>query len=185
MKFINCSLHIQRNIKSRFANDFQITFQEHKRRIVELEARQRVLECSFRGLRQLRQELVSLNRECEKNENNIHGFLSSFLPEYRDCYQSKESLDKNNNEPDIEEIKKEGAKRNQHFQNRIRQTPTDKTLTDKIGKDVDDFNDDVGEQLPIPTVSYDWCGSPTFGSSSSRLPSYLPKSGENLRNQNL
>ena len=157
-------------------------FQEHKRRIVELEARQRVLECSFRGLRQLRQELVSLNRECEKNESNIQGFLSSFLPEYRECYKLKANYDRNNNE--IEEIKKEGAKRNQHFQNRIRQTAADKnvdkSLTDKTVKDVDDFNDDVGEKLPIPTVSYDWCGSPTFGSSSSRLPSYLPKSGLNF-----
>lgn len=83
--------------------------QGHKRRIQELEARQKVLECSFRGLRQLRQELVSLNRECEKNEANIHGFLSSFIPEYKSF---NENLDQNNNDNN-EYQKKE---RHQRFQ---------------------------------------------------------------------
>ena len=35
----------------------------------------------------------------------------------------------------------------------------------------------VGEKLPLPTVSYDWSDSPAHGTTSSRLPSYLPKSG--------
>ena len=130
----------------------------------------------------MRTELETLNKECEKNEGNIHNFLSSFLPEYRECTKTK--LDKNNNtdsrtrrKSSISEIPKDVETKNQYFQNQVKLSTgknDDKSRSEESSTDsVDEI---VGEKLPVPTVSYDWSGSPAHG-SSARMPSYLPKSG--------
>ena len=143
---------------------------------------------SFRGLRQLRSELATLNKECEKNEGNIQNFLSSFLPEYREC--TKPKFDKNNNNNDtfdgrkssITETPKDVETKSQHFQNQIKLSTgknADKSRSEESSTESVEVSDAVGERLPVPTVTYDWSGSPGHG-SSARMPSYLPKSGFSL-----
>lgn len=57
--------------------------QEHRRKIFELEAKQRVLECTFRNIKQLRSELSYINKEAETRQEHITGFLSAFIPEFK------------------------------------------------------------------------------------------------------
>ena len=48
-----------------------------------MEAKQRVLECTFRNIKQLRSELSYITKEAESRQNHIHGFLSAFIPEFK------------------------------------------------------------------------------------------------------
>ena len=65
------------------------SLQEHRRKIFELEAKQRVLECTFRNIKQLRSELSYITKEAESRQDQIHGFLSAFIPEFKNYRNSE------------------------------------------------------------------------------------------------
>ncbi len=93
------------------------------------------------------------------------------------------NFDRNNNTISTADKTKKSAVEpsKEHFQNRIRLSAPlkDADKSDKRSTNDDDLFDNVGEKLPVPTVSYDWCESPTYGSSGSSSSSRpnLPKSG--------
>ena len=61
--------------------DYEIHLtQANQQRISELEARQKVFECTFRNIRQMRSELLTLQREAHVKQNQIQNFLSAFIP---------------------------------------------------------------------------------------------------------
>ena len=70
-------------INTLFKGINNLPLQGHRRKIFELEAKQRVLECTFRNIKQLRSELSYINKEAESRQEQIHGFLSAFIPEFK------------------------------------------------------------------------------------------------------
>ena len=57
--------------------------QERRRKIFEVEAKQLVLQCTFRNIKQFRSALSNITKEAESRQDQIHGFLSAFIPEYK------------------------------------------------------------------------------------------------------
>lgn len=144
------------------ANKYKLLFEEQQeanlkcqQKILELEAKQRLIECSFRNLRQLRQELASVDKEAQFNNQQIHQFLSSFLPDYK-LQQVNKTSDANNNSlkpvkppPPVLDIQQQTA------ENGV-------------------VEDEEDQLVPLPNVSYEWTGSkPVYG----RIPSHLPRCG--------
>ena len=134
-------------------------FQTNEKKIHELETKQRIIESSFQNLRHLKQEFSHINQEAQFNNENIHSFLSSFLPDYR-CIK----------EPPREPSPNVIALKENNNNNYKPQVQIDFKIENGDGSTV------ATQKLPTPTISYEWSDSSPSKESS---PSYLPRMGEN------
>ena len=134
-------------------------FQTNEKKIHELETKQRIIESSFQNLRQLKQEFSYINQEAQFNNENIHSFLSSFLPDYR-CIK----------EPPREPSPNVIALKENNNNNYKPQVQIDFKIENGDGSTV------ATQKLPTPTISYEWSDS---SPSKEFSPSYLPRMGKN------
>ena len=134
-------------------------FQTNEKKIHELETKQRIIESSFQNLRQLKQEFSHINQEAQFNNENIHSFLSSFLPDYR-CIK----------EPPREPSPNVIALKENNNNNYKPQVQIDFKIENGDGSTV------ATQKLPTPTISYEWSDS---SPSKEFSPSYLPRMGKN------
>ena len=109
-----------------------------------------MIETSFKSLRKLRQELTTVNSEAQFKNENIHSFLSAFLPDYR-------LINRPNEEPKVPK-------------------PVDVIVPTKPKVQIDfklENGNDGEQKLPIPSISYEWSDS-----NPIHLPTYLPRLGK-------
>ena len=148
---------LEKGVMNLFYNE-SFLFQTNEKKIHELETKQRIIESSFQNLRQLKQEFSHINQEAQFNNENIHSFLSSFLPDYR-CIKEPPR------EPSPNVI---ALKENNN--NYKPQVQIDFKIENGDGSTV------ATQKLPTPTISYEWSDS---SPSKEFSPSYLPRMGKN------
>ena len=141
------------------------SIQEHRRKITELEAKQRVFECTFRNLTQMKSELNFLTREAEARDEQIQNFLSAFIPEFRSNPRHKV-------EPKYEISKRWDEK----ILNGPSTPPASPGLDPSLNLKIE-HRDADGKSLPLPIISYAWKEPQLKGTS---MPVYLPRSGYTL-----
>ena len=146
-------------------NNISFLFQTNEKKIHELETKQRIIESSFQNLRQLKQEFSHINQEAQFNNENIHSFLSSFLPDYR-CIK----------EPPREPSPNVIALKENNNNDYKPQVQIDFKIENGDGSTV------ATQKLPTPTISYEWSDS---SPSKEFSPSYLPRMGKNNLNLNI
>ena len=121
--------------------NFCVFLQEHKRKIFELEAKQRVLECTFRNIKQLRSELSYITKEAESRQNHIHGFLSAFIPEFKN--QRVSDIGLNNSRKNSLSSESEGSEK-------IRLKSREKSLQETKKEVEDNFNRSINNDRSQP-----------------------------------
>lgn len=127
-----------------------------------MESKQRSIENSYRSLRQLRQELTTLNQEAQFNNEKIHSFLAAFLPDYRLIKDRPPPTTRQ--PPPVQPVK-----------------PQKKIEEPKVQIN---FKVQTGEglpKLPIPSVSYQWSDS----KSKVYMPRYTSRYGNLANNEEL
>jgi hypothetical protein len=145
-------------------------FQSNQRKILELETKQRLIESSFRNIKQLRQELTSVNKDAQFTNEKIHSFLSTFIPDYR---LIKEPPSQRNQRPKEKEDKCLDANNNSAKEDK----PKVIIAFDFISSEEEDIEESSNKQrLPIPSVSYEWSDCKPVIS----VPTYLPRLGKHL-----
>lgn len=126
-----------------------------------MQSKQKSIENSYQSLRQLRQELTSLNQEAQFNNEKIHSFLAAFLPDYRLIKESSKKPP-----PPVQPVK-----------------PSVKKIEEpkvQINFKVQSADNDV-KLLPIPSVSYQWSDS----KNKVYMPRYHSRYGNLANNEEL
>ena len=124
-----------------------------------MEAKQKLIETSFKSLRQLKQEFGKINQEAQFNNENIHTFLSAFLPDYRCIKEAPREPS-----PNVAAVPE-----NNNDINKKPQVQIDFKIEKGDGSTV------AKTKLPTPSISYEWSDSSPPRPS---LPSYLPRMGK-------
>ena len=138
-----------------------------------MEAKQRVLECTFRNIKQLRSELSYITKEAESRQDHIQGFLSAFIPEFKNYRNSEVSTNtsrKGSLLPVGEEKTKSHSENTNSSTVQERNTPSsNKTREKSLQETKKEVENNFADRL-LPTPS---CTPPAAGDFVNHFPKNL------------
>ena len=118
-----------------------------------MEAKQRVLECTFRNIKQLRSELSYITKEAESRQNHIHGFLSAFIPEFKN--QRVADLGLNDSRKNSLSSESDGSEKQQFKSREKSLLQTKKEVENKFNHDRGDRSNPFQNSTPPAAGDFD------------------------------